>query len=454
VEAAFNAGRVSSDAGVLLLRETAEAIGLFPQLEECFLDHRDPRRIDHSLQELLAQRIFALACGYEDLNDHDALRNDPLFAVAVGKRDPFGEKRRRSRDKGSALASPATLNRIELAPAHLDPHRRELKILHHPEAIEDLLVDLFLDTRREAPASIVLDVDATDVPLHGDQEGRFYHGYYDCYCYKPLYIFCGDELLAAKLQTSDVDEGYGALPELQRVIHHIRSRWPDVHILIRGDSGYCRDALMDWCEGTERVDFLIGMARNSRLLRRIESELEEVRVLSRATEEPVRKFAELRYRTRESWSRERRVVAKAEHIIGKSNPRFVVTSLSIEDMDAKTLYEKVYCARGDMENRIKEQQLGLFADRASAHTLRANQVRLWLSSFAYVLVSTFRRTALHGTTMARAQAWTLRARLFKIGALVRASARRIFVSMSTAFPYQALFARALVQLRASYPSVF
>jgi hypothetical protein len=454
VEAAFNAGRVSSDAGVLLLRETAEALALFPLLEECFVDHRDPSRVEHSLKELLAQRIFALACGYEDLNDHDYLRDDPLFAVAVGKRDPFGQQRLRSRDKGTALASHSTLNRIELAPAQLDDHRRDLKILHNPEALEDLLVDLFLDAHREAPASIVLDVDATDNPLHGRQEGRFFHGYYDCYCYKPLYIFCGDDILAAKLQTADGDEARGALPELQRVVDHIRSRWPDVHILIRGDSAYCRDALMDWCESTDGVDFLVGIAKNTRLLRMIETELEDVRVLSEAAEEPVRQFVELRYRTLETWSRERRVVAKAEHIIGKANPRFVITSLSIEDVGAKALYEEMYCARGDMENRIKEQQLGLFADRSSAHTLRANQVRLWLSAFAYVLVATFRRAALHGTTMARAQAWTLRERLFKIGALVRVSARRVWVSMSSAFPHQELFTRALTQLRASYPDVF
>jgi hypothetical protein len=454
VEAAFDAGRVSSDGGVLLLRETAEAMALFPLLAECFVDHRDPARVEHSVEEILAQRVLALACGYEDLNDHDTLRTDPLFAVAVGKRDPFGHGRARDRDKGTPLAGHSTLNRIELASATLDAQRPDLKVLHDPEALEDLLVDLFLDAHAEPPDTIILDVDATDNPLHGHQEGRFFHGYYDCYCYMPLYVFCGDHLLLAKLQTADGDEAKGALPEMQRLVAHIRHRWPDVRILIRGDAAYCRDALMDWCENTDGLDYLVGIARNSRLVGMIESDLAEVRALAEASGEAVRKFVELRYRTLDSWSRERRVVAKAEHLPGKANPRFVVTSLPIEDIAAKALYEDVYCARGDMENRIKEQQLGLFADRTSAHTMRSNQVRLWLSAFAYVLVDTLRRTALRGTQMARAQAWTLRNRLFKIGALVRVSVRRIKVSLSSAFPHQALFAKALTQLRASYPDVF
>jgi hypothetical protein len=454
VVAEFDAGRVSSDGGVLLLRETAEAMALFPQMAECFADHRDPSRVEHSVEELLTQRVLALACGYEDLNDHDTLRTDPLFAVAVGKRDPYGYRRARERDKGAPLASHSTLNRLELASAVLDEQRPDLKILHDSHALEDLLVDLFLDAHRYPPACIVLDVDATDNPLHGRQEGRFFHGYYDCYCYMPLYVFCGDHLLLAKLQTADGDEAAGALPELQRLVAHIRHRWPEVRILIRGDSSYCRDALMDWCENTDGVDYVVGIARNTRLVGMIESDLAEVRELAEASGEAVRRFVDLRYRTLESWSRERRVVAKAEHLPGKDNPRFVVTSLPGEASSARALYEDVYCARGDMENRIKEQQLGLFADRTSAHTMRSNQLRLWLSAFAYVLVDTFRRTALRGTKMARAQAWTLRNRLFKIGALVRVSVRRVKVSLSSAFPHQALFAKALTQLRASYPDVF
>ena len=454
VEVAFDGGRISSDGGVVLLRETADAMALFPLLADCFRDHRDRSRIEHSVEELVAQRILALACGYEDLNDHDELREDPLFAVAVGKSDPTGTERPRQRDVGAPLAGHSTLNRIELAPEKLNPKRPDLKILHDGEAIERLFVDLFLDAHEEPPAEIVLDIDATDNPLHGNQEGKFFHGYYDEYCYLPLYVFCGSHLLAVKLQTADQGESKGGVPELQRIVAHIRERWPEVRILIRGDAAYCRDALMTWCEESVGIDYVVGFARNPRLLRQIEGELAQAVETCAATKKSARTFKDLRYQTENTWSRERRVVAKAEALPGKQNPRFIVTSLPVEMIDARTLYEDVYCARGDMENRIKEQQLGLFSDRTSAHTLRANQLRLWFSGLAYVLVDTLRRRALVGTELAKAQAWTLRDKLFKIGASVRVTVRRVWVSLSSAYPHAALFIRARDQLRASYPTVF
>lgn len=453
VEAAFDAGRVSSDAGALLLREAAVAIGLFDKLAACFDDRRDQRRIEHSVQDLVAQRILGLACGYEDLNDHDTLRNDPVFAVAVGKKDPLGANRSRKQDRGTPLASSSSLNRLELCTSDREG-RADLKIRPNEAALERLFVDLFLDSYDQAPESIILDVDATDVPLHGKQEGRYFHGYYDAYCYLPIYIMCGNQLLAAKLETADHDELKGALPELKRVVKAIRERWPKVRILIRGDSKYCRDALMAWCEETEGLDFVVGLAKNARLIRAISEEQATVREQSEAAEEPVRIFKELRYQTKDSWTRERRVVSKVEHIPGKANPRFIVTSLPDDEYDARKLYEDVYCARGDMENRIKEQQMGLFADRASGHTKGTNQMRLWLSGFAYVLVETLRRTALKGTKLEKAQAWTLRNRLFKIGGLVRVSVRRIRLSLSSAFPLQDVFIQALENLRISFPAVF
>ncbi len=454
VEAAFDAGRVSSDGGLLLLREAAEAIGLFSMLANCFVNHLDQRRVERSVKQLVAQRVLALAAGYEDLNDHDTLRADPLLALAVGKEDVFGEDRARARDRGSALAGHSTLNRIELAPATLDSARRDLKIIHKPEAIENLFVDIALDAHPKAPKRIILDVDTTDDPLHGRQEGRFFHGYYRSYCYLPLYIFWGDHLLAAKLRTAESTDIPGVVAEFERVVGRIRRRWPEVEIWIRGDSGFCRDELLSWCERTERVEYIIGQARNVRLQKEIHTEMEEVVAEVKEGGEAVRRFSELRYRTLDSWSCERRVIAKVEALVGKRNPRFVVTSLTKEQVNAKTLYEELYCARGDMENRIKEQQLGMFADRLSAHTLRANQLRLWLSGLAYVLVDALRRIGLKGTEMARAQVWTIRTRLLKVGCLVRRSVRRFRIALSSAFPLQAIWATAIKQLHLSAPGVF
>lgn len=449
VMASFDGGRVTSDAGILLVREVCEQSGILRRFASCFTDHRDPFRIEHSLFSLIAQRAYGLVCGYEDLNDHDTLRDDPLLAAASGKTDPLGGDRARERDRGHALAGKSTLNRLELTPSDADASSRYKKIVYHPERIEAFFVDAFLDAPREAPSSITLDLDATDDPLHGHQEGRFFHGYYRCYCYLPLYITCGDHVLAAKLRTSDRDASAGSVEEVERIVMRIRARWPDVEITLRGDSGFARDALMSWCEANG-VDFVFGLARNARLVAEIDAELEAMAAASEATEAPARCFKDFRYQTIETWSRERRVVGKAEHIPGKSNPRFVVTSLSPDAIDARSLYEDVYCARGDMENRIKEQ-FELFSDRTSAETMRANQLRLWFSTLAYTLLAAVRRVGLAGTKLANAQCGTIRVRLLKIGALVKVSVRRLVVSISSVFPLKRLFETALRNIRAAYP---
>ena len=447
VDAAFDGGHVSSDGGALLLREAAQLSDCFGRVAACFVDHRNPAFVEHSLAELVAQRMLALACGYEDLNDHDTLRCDPMFALAVGKADPFGQSRRMSRDSGRALAGHATLNRLETAPAALHSDRRDLKILHDPSALERLFVQLFLDAHDRAPNEIVLDLDATDDPVHGGQEGRFFHGYYGHYCYLPLYIFCGNFVLVAKLREANQDGAAGALEEVQRVVAHIREQWPAVRIVIRGDSGFCRDALMDWCEQTEGVDYILGLARNTRLAAEISDDMAATEAEVERTGASARTYRDFRYRTQSTWSRERRVVGKAEVLVGKRNPRFVVTSLSPDAISASALYEDVYCARGEMENRIKEQQLGMFADRTSSHTMRANQLRLWFSALAYALVNELRAVALVGTELATAQVWTIRTRLLKVGAVVQQSVRRLRIALSSAFPLQEVWAHALHRIR-------
>jgi hypothetical protein len=449
VTGAFDGGRITSDGGVLLIREVAERGSLLRRFASCFTDHRDADLIEHTVESLISQRVYGLACGYEDLNDHDTLRDDPLLAAASGKADPLGEDRIRERDRGHALAGKSTLNRLELTPSDADASSRYKKIVYHPDRIEAFFVDAYLDAHAQPPDRIILDLDATDDPLYGRQEGRFFHGYYRCYCYLPLYVTCGDFVLASKLRTSDRDGASGAVEEVERIVEHIRSRWPMVKITVRGDSGFAREELMAWCE-THSVDYILGLAKNTRLIAEIAAELEAVKAQSEASGTAVRTFKDFRYQTRDSWSRERRVVGKAEHIPGKSNPRFVVTSLSAEAIDARTLYEDEYCARGEMENRIKEQ-MELFADRTSTATMRANQLRLWFSALAYVLMNEVRRVGLAGTKMAQAQCSTIRTRLLKIGALVRVSVRRVLVSFSSAFPLQDLFAAAIRNIRAAYP---
>ena len=420
VVACFDGGAMTSDAGALLLGEAERVVGVVDRLTRCFTDRRCPELIEHAVRTLVGQRVFGLALGYEDLIDHDVLRHDPVMAVLAGKL----EARRRD---CAPVAGKSTLNRLELSTSAATRYH---KISHDAGAIERLFVDLFVEAHAEAPKQIVLDLDATDDPLHGRQEGRFFHGYYDCYCYLPLYVFCGRHLLAAKLRRANIDAAAGAVEEMARIIGQIRCHWPKVRICLRADSGFAREELMAWCEANG-VDYLFGLARNGRLVAEIADELEQAAAESRRTLRPARRFKDFMWTTRKSWSCRRRVVGKAEHTTGQANPRFVVTSLAQDECGARHLYEELYCARGEMENRIKEQQLDLFADRTSAKTMRANQLRLWFASMAYVLMEALRRIALKHTQFAKATCATIRLKLFKIGALVRVSVRRITLAMAS-----------------------
>ena len=424
VVAGFDGGAVSLDAGALLLGLTDRAIGLTRRFAGCFVDVRNPA-IEHEVATLVGQRVFGIALGYEDLNDHDHLRHDPVLGTLAGKL----EARRRA---CAALAGKSTLNRLELSRPQATRYH---KISHDPAAIKGLLVDLFLEAHVRPPQQIVLDLDATDDPLHGHQEGRFFHGYYDCYCYLPLYVFCGRHLLAAKLRPSNIDGAAGAIEEVARIVARIRARWPKVGIPLRANSGFAREALMAWCEDN-RVDYLFGLARNARLVEEIVAELVVAEKRATRTGKPARRFKDFMWTTHDSWSRRRRVVAKAEWTHGDANPRFIVTSLTRADGKARYLYERVYCARGEMENRIKECQADLFADRTSSATMRANQLRLWFASAAYVLLCARRRIGLANTQFAQATCDSIRLKLLKIGALVRLSVRRIKIAMASAFPNQ------------------
>ena len=436
----FSGGTITSDGGGLLLREVEKRTGILNRFAKCFTDHRDADRIEHSVLDLVSQRIFGIALGYEDINDHDELSRDQLLAVMVGKPDPTGKYRQLQRDKGHPLAGKSTLNRFELTPEDAGPESRYKKIVMNTEAIDDLLVNTFIESYPEPPTQIILDVDATDTPLHGRQEERFFHGYYDTYCYLPLYIFCGDELLCARLRPANIDGCAGTEEELERIITRIRAAWPEVKIVIRGDSGFCRESIMSWCEAPERhIDYLFGLAKNKRLVKEIEAELAEAKVMFECSNEPSRRFKDFHYQTLDSWSKPRRVVGKAEQLAGRTNPRFIVTSLSREEYDAKSLYEDEYCARGDMENRIKEKQLMLFADRASSAKMKANQLRLYFSSIAYVLIQTLRRVGLAGTKMAQAQCETIRLKLFKIGAKIRMTVRKIWIAYADGYPHVEIF---------------
>jgi hypothetical protein len=431
--AEFNGGAISSDAGAVLLRETDQKLRLIERLSECFLDARNPGLVEHSVGQMLRQRVYALALGYEDINDHEQLRNDPLLRVLAGKAEPDKE----------ALAGKSTLNRMELGDG--TPNRYK-KITFWRDTIDDLLVEVFLEAHASAPDEIVLDIDTTDFAIHGEQEGRFYHGYYDHYCYLPLYVFAGEHVLCARLRPSNIDPSAGSRKEIERIMQRIRTKWPHTKIVLRGDSGFCREELMAWCEA-HQVDYVFGLARNPVLEKIVAESLEQARRQWEQTKQPARVFMEFEHETVSgSWSRRRRVVAKAEHIDGKSNPRFVVTSLQAEAWSTQPLYEDLYCARGDMENRIKEQFM-LFADRVSAASMRANQLRLYLSVMAYLLVSGLRRLGLRTTQLASAQISTIRLRLLKIGAQIRVTVRKVWVHMSSSFPLQDLFSLALQQLR-------
>ena len=431
VVAAFDGGAITSDAGALLLGSTNQAIKLIDRFAGCFRDGRCQELVEHRVETLVGQRVLGIALGYEDLNDHDELRHDPVMAVLAGKLEAH-------RKDCAPVAGKSTLNRLELSRPEATRYH---KIAHDAAAIEELLVDLFIETHKQPPEEIILDLDATDDPLHGRQEGRFFHGYYDCYCYLPLYVFCGDQLLAAKLRTANIDASAGAMEEIARIVGQVRKPWPDVGILLRADSGFAREAVMAWCEANG-VDYIFGLAKNKRLARAIAAELIQAKKESKTSGNPARRFKEFNWSTRKSWSRERRVIAKAEWTQDKANPRFIVTSLSQAKGDARHLYEKVYCARGEMENRIKECQLDLFADRTSTATFSANQLRLWFAAMAYVLIDSLRRIALPGTDLAQATCATIRRKLFKIGALVTISVRRIKLAMASGCPYQTVFAQA------------
>jgi hypothetical protein len=451
----FDGGDITSDGGVLALRKLEQRTGIVRRFAACFEDYRNAKYIEHPLLDLIAQRVFGLALGYEDLNDHDELRRDPMLAVALNKDDVKGEQRRRAQDRGKALAGKSTLNRLELTAPDYDgsPQRKESdkpetkKVVVDPESIDALLVDLFLEAHATAPDQIILDVDATDDLLYGKQEGRFYHGYYKDYCYLPLYVFCGEHLLCSRLRRSNIDASADSVEELEPVVARIRQRWPEVKITLRGDSGFCREKLMSWCQH-QGIDYVFGLAQNARLKKQIEAEMTQAEERYQQTKAPARVFTEFSYSTKDTWSRERRVIAKAEHLEKGSNPRFLVTSLSAEQAPAQELYEKVYCGRGEMENRIKEQQLDLFADRTSTAKMWSNQLRVYFSSIAYVLLKALRRIGLAGTELEKAQCGTIRLKLLKIGAQVRVTVRKVWVSLSGAYPHAALFARVLANLEA------
>jgi hypothetical protein len=430
VEAGFTAGQVSSDGGALLLREAERKIHLLRRLVGCFSDGRSPLLVQHRIEEMLSQRIYGLALGYEDLNDHEQLRSDPLLGVLSGKRK-----------LEEPLAGKSTLNRLEL----VGRTGRYHKISYSAEAIDRLLADLYIESQAAPPTQIVLDLDATDIPLYGHQPERFFHGYYDSYCYLPLYIFAGDQLLCARLRRANQDAAAGSVEEVSRIVAQLRTRWPKVRIVLRADSGFCREELMRWCE-QNHVDYAFGMQRNQRLRRIIGAQLHQAQLQHKDTNKAARLFTEFHYQTRKSWSCSRRVVAKAEVLDKGENPRFVVTSLTADQGTAQDLYEKFYCARGEMENRTKEQMC-LFADRLSTDEMQGNQLRLYFSALAYTLVEALRRLALKGTQWAEAQVDTIRSKLFKIGAIVRISVRRIVFEMSSAYPWKDIYSQAFHALR-------
>jgi len=443
----FDGGKISSDAGGVLLREVEKRTQILKRLAGCFRDYRNEDRIEHSVGSLIRQRVYGMALGYEDLNDHDSLRHDVVMGLLSEKHDPSGRDRVREQDQGKAIAGKSTLNRLELTPEDANEKSRYKKIVAEGEKIDELMVAVFIESYQSAPSEVVLDVDATDDPLYGNQEGRYFHGYYAEYCYLPLYIFSGEHLLCARLRQANEDPASGVLQELARIVTKLKSAWPGVRIIVRGDSGFCREEIMSYCEGLGQLDYVLGLAKNSRLIEQIGAEMGQAQEIYQSTQKPARVFKDFRYRTRKSWSCERRVVGKAEYLAKGENPRFIVTSIASEEKDARELYEDFYCARGEMENRIKEQQLGLFADRTSTSWMRSNQLRLYFSSFAYILVHALRRLGLEGTELAKAQCDTIRLNLLKIGAQIRVSVRKVWMSFSESYPYLNLFQQVLARLQ-------
>ena len=459
VEADFSGGMLSSDGGSLLLGQVDAGLGISRLLAGCYTDRRNPDLIEHSVQELVSQRLIGLALGYEDLNDHADLRRDPLLAAMIGKEDVLGQHRRSKRDCGAAGASPATLNRLELGAQFSDRYR---KLHAEPEKVEAALLKAGVRSLDKDQELFVLDFDATDTPLHGQQEGRFFHGYYDQYCYLPLYCFCGSVVLWSQLRTSARDASEGTVEALEKIVPAIRQRFPQARIVVRADSGFARDAIMNWCEGQSEVFYLLGKARNARLQTLIEKATVNARIRSCLTGVSCREYVDTTYRTLTSWSRERRMLAKAEVLVGdKSNPRFVVTNIPREGIrsrrggllmpgDICPLYEQEYCGRGNAENMIKQMTLDLDASRVSSHWMASNQMRLWFASFAYLLIERLRECALKGTALAKATLGTIRLRLFKVAAVIKVSVRRIHVALCSAFPLQSLFREAQKRLRMGF----
>lgn len=440
--AKFEGGNITSDCGAFLLREVEKRTHILQRLSYCFTDYRNPKLIEHTVEALIKQRVFGIAMGYEDLIDHENLRHDPFLGVLCEKQDPTGADRCMERDKGKATAGKSTLNRLELGAVTTDRYK---KIVPDMEAIDDLLITLFIESYIEAPQEMIFDLDATDDRIHGHQEGRFFHGYYGDYCYLPLYIFCEDQLLCARLRKADRDASDGVLVELERIVSQVRATWPQVRMIIRGDSGFCRDPIMKWCE-INKVDYVLGLPKNKRLETAIIEQMAEAKKQHEEAGQGARIFKDFQYRTLNSWDCKRRVIGKAEYLSRGENPRFVVTSLGSE-IDGRYLYEQLYCARGEMENRIKEQQLYLFADRTSTHWMASNQLRLYFSSFAYVIMETLRRLALVGTEMATAQCHTIRLKLFKIGAQIRVTVRKVWLSISESYPFADLLSQIWVRLQ-------
>jgi hypothetical protein len=437
VVGSFDGGAVTSNAGSLLLREADRAIGLTRRVCGAIRDGRLRDAVVHALPTLVAQRIHAIALDYEDINDHDELRHDPALALVSDTLEP-------KRTDVAVLAGKSTLQRFEQSAKTGSARYHKFDV--DDEAIDQVFLDIYIAAHRRPPKKIRLDLDATDIPLHGDQEGKFFHAYYGNYCYLPLYVFAGKHLLLARLRRANIDAAAGATAEIKRIIAYLRRYWPDVEICLRADSGFAREELMAWCEES-RVDYVFGLARNRRLEGMIADASSRAKAQFEATKVPARLFKELEYRTRKSWSRSRRVVAKAEQLEKGANPRFIVTSIAADESDGQELYEKVYCHRGEMENRIKECQLDLLADRASATTMRSNQIRLWFSSLAYVLVHAVRRLGLAGSSMEQATVGTIRLKLFKIGAVVTRSVRRIKFAFASASPLQDVFALCARRLR-------
>lgn len=412
----------TSDGGLILLQQMENKYQIIQKLSTCFEDRRNPNKIDHSLSQLLTQRIFGLCMGYEDLNDHDQWRQDPLLSLVCAK------------DNSEPLSGKSTLNRLELGKETEGYGDRYSRIKWDNKKIEMTLVDIFLDSFTAPPTQIILDFDATDDPLYGHQEGRFFHGYYDSYCYLPLYVFSGSFPLAARLRPSNIDASLGTTDLLEMMVPRIKDRFPETAIILRADSGFCREPIMKLCEDLQ-IHYVIGLPKNSRLKKAIGKQMHYAKMEHERTGEPKRRFTDLTYQTRKSWSKSRRVVGKAEYLAKGPNPRFVVTNFRALQLPAKILYENLYCGRGDMENRIKEQQLYLFADRTSTGWMSSNQLRLWFSTFAYIFFVLLRENYLKDTEWEKSQASTLRLKIFKVAAAVKISTRRVCIKLPFAYPY-------------------